>query len=58
MVIHPVLPVKSNEKLMFSLCRSCADRFQQDVCQHDSEARTFTGTWVTDELKMALTKGY
>jgi hypothetical protein len=31
---------------------------QQKPCQHNDEERSFTGTWVTDELKKALEKGY
>lgn len=54
----PVLPVKCNGKLMFSLCRMCTEHNQQTQCQHTSTERALTGTWVTDELKMALSEGY
>jgi hypothetical protein len=54
----PVLPVKINNKLMFSLCRLCTEINQQTTCHHNNEERAFTGTWVTDELKMAVDKGY
>ena len=53
----PVLPVKMN-KLLFTLCRTCSDNHQQTPCQHNDEERSLTGTWVTDELKKALEKGY
>ena len=54
----PVLPVKMNNKLLFTLCRTCSENQQQKPCQHNDEERSFTGTWVTDELKKALEKGY
>jgi len=31
---HPVLPYKSNSKLMFPLCSVCADTMNQDDCTH------------------------
>ena len=54
----PVLPVKMNNKLLFTLCRTCSENHQQTSCQHNDEERSLTGTWVTDELKKALEKGY
>ena len=54
----PVLPAKSNGKLLFSLCRSYADQYYQTACQHTESERAFLGTWVTDEIKMAVIKGY
>ena len=54
----PVLPVKMNNKLLFTLCRTCSENQQQKPCQHNDEERSLTGTWVTDELKKALEKGY
>jgi len=55
---HPVLPCKVNNKLLFHLCRSCAETQQQEPCYHTNEERALTGTWVTDEVKKALEKGY
>ena len=54
----PVLPVKCNGKLLFSLCRSCGENYEQNTCEHEPYDRAFIGTWVTDELKMALREGY
>ena len=54
----PVLPSKINGKLMFPLCRTCTETYQQTTCYHSDEERSLTGTWVTDELKKALEKGY
>lgn len=54
----PVLPVKCNGKLMFSLCRTCTETYQNGPCEHSKNERAFIGTWVTDEVKMALSQGY
>ncbi|KAL5010933.1 hypothetical protein ScPMuIL_013238 [Solemya velum] len=54
----PVLPVKCNGKLLFSLCRTCTESYQQTSCEHDQSERAFTGTWVLDEVKEALRQGY
>ena len=54
----PVLPVRCNGKLMFSLCRSCSEAYQNTKCTHFDEERAFVGTWVTDEVKKALSLGY
>jgi hypothetical protein len=55
---HPVLPYRSNDKLKFPLCRTCADTEQQDPCQHSADKRSFIGTWCIPELSKALEKGY
>ena len=59
---HPVLPFRTtcgkSEKLLFPLCRTCAERQQQTRCEHTEEERALTGTWCTNELKMAVEKGY
>ena len=54
----PVLPTRCNGKLMFSLCRTCSQNHQQGLCEHQDNDRAFTGTWVTDVVKMAIKKGY
>jgi hypothetical protein len=54
----PVLPSRINGKLLFPLCRTCAETKQQDRCDHNSNDRALTGTWVTDEVKQALKDGY
>lgn len=55
---HPVLPLKTNNKLMFVLCRTCGEQMNQSDCCHDAEERMLTGTWVIDEVIKALEKGY
>ncbi|XP_070546210.1 uncharacterized protein [Ptychodera flava] len=54
----PVLPLRVEKKLMFPLCRSCADTKQQSPCEHNDEQRSFVGTWTTPELAKAVEKGY
>ena len=57
-LFHPVLPCKVNGKLLFHLCKTCAETQQQTPCRHDNAERSFIGTWVTDEVKKALQIGY
>jgi hypothetical protein len=47
-----------NGKLLFSLCKTCAETYKQTKCLHTNEDRAFLGTWVTDEVKKAIDKGY
>ena len=55
---HPVLPVRSNGKLKFPLCRTCANAENQNVCQCTEEDRSFIGTWCIPEISKAIEKGY
>lgn len=43
---------------MFSLCHTCSESYRNSVCQHNESDRAFTGTWVTNEIKVALAQGY
>jgi DNA polymerase type B, organellar and viral len=54
----PVLPVKMHNKLMFFLCFKCANEKSQDLCTHTDEERSFIGTYVIDEVRLAISKGY
>ena len=54
----PVLPYRSHKKLMFPLCRTCVESCQEDTCLHTDEERALIGTWVSEELKLAVKKGY
>lgn len=54
----PVLPVRLNGKLLFPLCSKCAATMQQSECEHDDIERSILGTWVTEEVKLAISKGY
>ena len=56
---HPVLPTRTkNKKLVFSLCKSCAENSSQKKCKCSHESRDLVGTWCTIELEMALSKDY
>jgi len=56
---HPVLPYRCNNKLMFCLCRTCVQTSSTGECTHtEDEDRALTGTWVMDEVRLALEKGY
>ena len=59
---HPVLPLRikvdNYEKLVFPLCKVCAETMNQNECKHTDDERSFIGTWTTDEVNKALDKGY
>jgi len=58
-VLHlPILPVRHNGKLFFPLCFSCMDTYNPDYCTHSDIERSFTGTWGTPEIELALKHGY
>ena len=55
---HPVLPYKSNGKLKFPLCQTCAEKESPSLCGCSDEDRTMTRTWCTPELQTAVRLGY
>ena len=57
---HPVLPFRHNKKLLFCLCRSCVlEHNTTGECHHFSDVeRCLEGTWVIDEVRLAVNKGY
>ena len=57
-LFHPVLSYRVNGKQMFPLCETCATINQQTLCCHNATNRAFVGTWVTDEVKKTIDKGY
>jgi hypothetical protein len=56
----PVLPVHVGrvKKLVFPLCNKCANDFQIEKCSHDEDERVLQGTWFSEEIKLAISKGY
>ncbi len=54
---HPVLPYRARGKLLFPLCRTCAENNLQEVCNHGDRERELTGTWCTPEVDVALDEG-
>ena len=64
-LFHPVLPVRSGQKLTFLLCRTSVQEEQTQpmlsrthYCPHSDADRTLRGTWCTPELVKAMEKGY
>lgn len=57
-LLHPVLPHRCNNKLVFPLCATCANACQTEPCEHADNERALEGAWVTLELKKALELGY
>ena len=55
---HPVLLYRSNGKLKFLLCRTCADTENQAPCECLNEQRELTGMWCTPEIETAVRLGY
>jgi hypothetical protein len=57
---HPVLPFRCSNKLLFYLCKTCAiDLNRETDCSHESVAeRALVVTWVLDEVRLAVGKGY
>ena len=57
-LFSPLLPSKINGKLLFTLCRTCASLQQTVGCRHTSNQRALTETWVSMEVKKAVSLGY
>ncbi|KAF4529511.1 hypothetical protein B566_EDAN014206 [Ephemera danica] len=53
-----IIPYRSNGRLVFHLCRSCAEAENNGDCNHKDKKRSFIGTYVIDEVVLALNKGY
>ena len=51
----PVLPFMTKDKLLFPLCLHCS-KSRNSKCECDD--RSIINTWTTEELKLALSKGY
>ena len=52
------IKVESYEKLVFTLCKTCAETRNENECKHTDAERSFIGTWTTDEISKAIDKGY
>lgn len=52
-----MLPTRINGKLVFTLCRSCAE-MQSPKCDHNINERYIEGTWISLEVQEALKQGY
>ena len=56
-LLHPILPLHCNNKMMFPLCKTCAEE-SSSTCTHTKDERALVGTWVTLEVFKALDSGY
>ena len=56
-IVTKTKKVNNYEKLLFTLCRTCAQTKQQNHCNHDDNQRAFFCNWTTDELNKAIDKG-
>ena len=54
----PVLPMKINSKLLFPLCRTCAEKENVYECDCTDEIYTVTNTWCTPEINAAINVSY
>lgn len=54
----PVLPVRINGKLLFPLCKTCAEPQNEETCTHSNEERVLEGTWCSLEIDAAKQNGY
>ena len=57
-LLHPVLPIKCNNKLKFPLCFSCAEKRNKNQCTCTDQERSFTHTYCTPEIETAINMGY
>jgi len=59
-LLHPILPLRcENGKLLFPLCSSCAERNNQESdCNCSDEDRSWTHTYCSGEIEIALDMGY
>jgi hypothetical protein len=53
----PFILTKINNKLVATLCYSCAKSFSK-ICNHSDAERAITGTYVHREISLALKLGY
>jgi len=56
---HPVLLFRCNKNVMFCLCRTCVPTSSTGEFVHTTvEERVLKFTWVLDEDRLAVDKGY
>ena len=50
--------MRCNGKLKFPLCKNCAEKDLTEKCSCTDENRTFTETYCSEEVELALNFGY
>ena len=54
----PRSSLPTQDKLMFPLCKTCADTLNKTPCTHSEQERSILGTWCHVKLMKAIEKGY
>src|SRR5678815_197550 len=54
----PVLPARYDNRLIFSLCRTCSACGYEGKCRHTDNQRMLKGVYCSPELELAVKKGY
>lgn len=57
-IFLPILPYRSNGRLIFGLCRRCIELMQVIPCQHGERERALFGCWPICEINFAVQRGY
>ena len=57
-LLFPILPIKINGKLMFSLCCTCAENKHKQNCTCPPHSHALTHIWCTTELTLVINMGY
>lgn len=57
-LLHPVLWMKCNKKLIFPLCAQCALLENPDICDHTENQRALRGVYASIEIVKAVSLGY
>ncbi|KAG1710397.1 putative DNA polymerase [Nymphon striatum] len=57
-LLHPLLPMRMGGKLLFPLCRTCAEVGLFRKCRCKDADRWLKATWATVEIQKALTLNY
>ena len=52
------LPVRLNNQVVYTLCRTCALHKSQEKCDHDEHERSFESTLVWPEIDFLVSLGY
>ncbi|KAG1684186.1 Nephrin [Nymphon striatum] len=57
-LLHPLIPYRMGGKLLFPLCKACAEVGLYRKCKCSDADRCLKGTWATVEIQKALTLNY
>ena len=57
-LLFSILPIEINEKLMFPLCRTCAENEHKGNCTCPHHSHALIHTWCTTELTLTINMGY